>query len=64
MTTDKYNAICKTLGFRAAIHFVKVTNHNTITFTAGKPDEIKSLYASVLRCGLKPAASLVHAATR
>lgn len=54
-----YEEICKELGFIAACEFVKITNRGTITFTLGKPDEVRALYKSVLDCGFKPAASLL-----
>jgi hypothetical protein len=59
-----YEEICQRLGMRADIHFVKITSRGTITFTAGKPDEIRALHAAVLRCGMTPAKSLIAALSR
>lgn len=38
-----YEALCKDLGFCSDVHFVKVTTRRTITWTAGKADEIMAL---------------------
>lgn len=57
----EYNEICEDLGFIPGIHFVKVTNRGTISFTAGKPNEVKALYRSVVDHGYKPAKNLVEA---
>ena len=49
-----YEAICKELEFLAEIHFVKITSASTVSFTAGKPQEIIALWTSVNRHGYKP----------
>lgn len=38
-----YEGLCKDLGFDPTVHFVKVTTRRTITWTAGKADEIMAL---------------------
>lgn len=55
---EDYAAICHELGFAPDIHFVVITNRGTITFSCGRPQEIRALYAAVIRCGYKPAARL------
>lgn len=62
--TANYEAICQTLGFRPDSGFVKITNRGTISFTCGKPDEIRSLLYAVRQSGMKPSAALVRAASR
>lgn len=56
--TLTYEELCKRLGFIPEVEFVELTNAGTITFTVGKPEEIKALYAAVLREGFKPARNL------
>lgn len=53
-----YEELCKRLGFIPEVEFVELTNAGTVTFTIGKPEEIKALYAAVLRKGFMPAKSL------
>lgn len=53
-----YEELCKRLGFIPEVEFVALTNAGTVTFTVGKPEEIKALYAAVLREGFKPAKAL------
>ena len=50
-----YEELCKRLGYIPETEFVELTNAGTVTFTIGKPEEIKALYAAVLREGFKPA---------
>ena len=57
-----YEDICNALGFIASSHFVEITTRGTITFTLGKPYEIRSLLAEVKDNGFKPSKSLVNAA--
>lgn len=59
-----YEEICKELGFIAACKFVKVTTRGTISFSVGKPDEIRALLNAVVKNGFKPAASLVETVER
>ena len=56
----EYSDICKELGFVPESHFVEVTNRGTITFTVGKPDEIKDLYKAVADNGYKVSAKLAE----
>lgn len=53
-----YKELCKRLGFISETEFVELTNAGTVTFSIGKPEEIKALYAAVLRKGFMPAKSL------
>lgn len=53
-----YAEICKELGFVPDVRFVKVTHHGTISFTCGKPDEIRALKAAVSRAGMVAAKKL------
>ena len=39
-----YDEICHTLGFSPEVKFVKVTNAGSISFTIGKPEEIRHLH--------------------
>jgi hypothetical protein len=55
----EYGDICKELGFVPESHFVEVTTRGSITFTVGKPDEIKDLYKAVVDNGYKASAKLV-----
>ena len=61
---QKYIGICEKLGIRPEIHFVEITSRGTITFTCGKPDEIRYLLSQCKKAGLTPARSLVKAASR
>lgn len=38
-----YESICHELGFIPETHFVRVTRSGKISYTAGKPSEIKAL---------------------
>lgn len=53
-----YEELCKRLGFIPETEFVELTNARTVRFSIGKPEEIKALYATVLREGFMPAKSL------
>ena len=54
----EYTEVCKDLGVNPEIHFVTVTNRGTISFTIGKPDEIKTLRKAVINKGYKPSRKL------
>lgn len=58
----QYDDVCKSLGFVANVRFVEITNHGTISFTVGKPNEVKALLASCQRCGYVPSGKLVQTA--
>lgn len=58
-----YEDVCHELEFIADVQFVKITTRGTITFTAGKPDWVRSLLAAVKAKGFKPAKSLIYCAT-
>lgn len=53
-----YDAICHELGFNPNSHFVEITTRGTISFTSGKPQEIRALYKAVLDHGYKPSKNL------
>ena len=53
-----YEDICRELNCSPDIHFVEVTKHGTITFTCGKPDEIRYLLYQCVSNGYKPAKRL------
>lgn len=56
-----YEAICHELGFIPEVHFVEITNRGTITYTVGKPQEVRALLNAVIEHGYKPAKSLLKA---
>ena len=56
-----YEAVCEDLGFIADIHFVKVTNRGTVSFSCGKPNEIRAPRSEVERNGYKPSQALLDA---
>lgn len=53
-----YAEICKELGFVAETNFVRITSKGTVSYTAGKPEEVKALYASAIKNGYKPSRAL------
>ena len=57
-----YADVCNRLGMRADIRFVKITDRGSITFTSGKPEEVRLLLRRVRETGMRAAASLVSAA--
>ena len=61
-TAKNYEAICHEIGFNPDVHFVKITTAGTISFTAGKREEVRALLKAVVDCGYKPAKALVEAA--
>lgn len=60
--STRYIEVCKQLGFSPEVHFVKLNPGGSIGFTAGKPDEIRSLLAACERHGLRPSRGLRDAA--
>lgn len=52
--TPEYNAICKSLGFSAKSHYVKVTSQNTIEPNAGTRSEAFNLWKAVKASDMKP----------
>lgn len=55
---ESYEEVCENLGFIAEVHFVKITTRGTITFTCGKPEEIRALRQACRENGYKMAKSL------
>lgn len=39
-----YEEVCEDLGFIASIEFVKINSSGNISWTCGRPSEIKALY--------------------
>lgn len=58
---DTYDGVCYNLGFEAGVNFIKITSAGTISFTCGKPHEIKALYRAVVNNGYVPSAALRNA---
>ncbi len=56
-----YNDICKELGFIPEVNFVRITKGCTISFTAGKHQEIVSLLNACRKAGYKPSKALIDA---
>jgi hypothetical protein len=46
-----YQLICEELGFASELNFVAITPGGKISFTSGKPQEIKSLLAAAMQAG-------------
>lgn len=55
-----YDEVCDKLGFISDAHFVEVTTAGTISFTLGKPHEVRALLSSVRAHGFVPAQALVR----
>lgn len=58
MADMPYEEICHQLGFKASIHFVKVTSYGTVSWSIGKPNEILSLRLACEMNGFTPAKKL------
>ena len=56
--TITYEELCHDLGFIPSVRFVEVTNRHTVTFTCGKPDEIRALRKACRERGYVAAKSL------
>lgn len=53
-----YELVCDRLGFLAGVHFVRITTAGTISFTVGKPNELRWLLESAERNGFVPSVAL------
>ena len=53
-----YDEVYYDLGFCPAVRFVDVTPRVAVTFTTGRPEEIRMLYQTVKDKGYKPAQKL------
>lgn len=62
--STRYIEVCKQLGFSPEARFVKLNPGGSIGFTAGKPDEVRSLLAACERTGLRPSRKLRDVANR
>lgn len=58
-TSMDYEEVCKDLGFIPSVRFVRVTTRGTISWTVGKPEEIKALRYACESKGYVPAKSLM-----
>lgn len=56
-----YDEICHDLGYIPEVRFVHVTSTGSISYTVGKPQEIRSLYSAVISNGYKPSRMLEKA---
>lgn len=61
MTEEEYRSICHRLGFLTDVHFVAIEDDHSISWTAGKPDEIRSLAAACRREAMPMSEGLQHA---
>lgn len=61
MIDKSYEEVCHELGFIPKARFVEVTNRGTITFTCGKPQELRELLWAVKCKGYSPAKRLTDA---
>ena len=59
---ESYEYYCHRLGINPDIHFVKITNAGTISFSCGKPDEVRYLLKMCRENGYKPSKKLVESA--
>ena len=57
----EYKKVCYMLGFMPSTNFVRITTAGTISFTVGKPYEIRLLLEAVEITGLVPSAGLKKA---
>ncbi len=56
-----YDDICRELGILPGINFVKVTTRGTISYTAGKQNEIRYLRGACEKAGFVPSKALKEA---
>ena len=56
-----YKKVCYMLGFMPSAHFVRITTAGTISFTVGKPNEIRLLLDAVEKSVFVPASGLKKA---
>jgi hypothetical protein len=62
MENFDYTMICQRLGFSPEAKFVKVHDDGSISYTCGKPDEIKALYHRCRQRGFRIHKDLTEAA--
>jgi len=55
-----YENVCRNLGFDPKVHFVDITHTGQITYTIGRPDELRSLLKACRRLGYIPSKSLEY----
>lgn len=60
----KTAAIAEQLGYDPTVHFVELTNRGTVSFTCGKPEEVRGLLRAVLAANMTPSKALIAAARR
>lgn len=59
-----YEDVCHDLGFAPEVRFVKITTRGTISFTCGRPSEVRLLLTACREHGYKPSRALIAAAER
>lgn len=59
-----YEDVCHDLGFAPEVQFVKITTRGTISFTCGRPSEVRLLLTACREHGYKPSRALIAAAER
>ena len=57
--TMPYEDLCHDLGFISKVRFVEVTNRHTVTYSCGKPEEVRALARACRERGYVAAKSLV-----
>jgi hypothetical protein len=62
MIDFNYTTVCQRLGFSPEAKFVKVHDDGSISYTCGKPDEIKALYHRCRQRGFRIHKDLTEAA--
>lgn len=59
-----YDDVCEALGgYIPGVHFVRVTTRGTISFTVGKPEEVRALLCNTIENGFVPARKLMDVAS-
>jgi hypothetical protein len=56
--TMSYEDLCRDLGFIPKVRFVEVTNRHTVTYSCGKPEEVRALARACRERGYVAARSL------
>ena len=59
-----YEDVCHDLGFVPEVRFVTITTRGTISFTCGRPSEVRLLLTACREHGYKPSRALIAAAER
>ena len=59
-----YDEVCHALDIIPESHFVRITTAGTVTFTTGKPDEIRFLYNHITDNGFRASSALTYTINR